>query len=50
MIAPADILFIEKQDKVSLIHTGSSVYRAYQTLGELEDKLEYNFFRVHRSD
>ncbi len=49
MISPGDILFIEKQDKSSLIHTGSNVYRAHQTLGELEEKLGDNFFRVHRS-
>lgn len=49
IITPADILFIEKQDKDSLIHTGSNIYRAQQTLCELEDKLGDNFFRVHRS-
>lgn len=49
MIAPGDILFIEKQDKFSLIHTGSNVYKAHQTLGELEEKLGDNFLKVHRS-
>ncbi|TEB05790.1 Transcriptional regulatory protein YpdB [Pelotomaculum schinkii] len=49
MIAPGEILFIEKRDKVSLIHTGGNVYRVQQTLGELEEKLGDNFSRVHRS-
>jgi len=49
MIDPSDILLIEKQNKFSLIHTGSSVYKAYQTLGELEGKLGGNFLRVHKS-
>ena len=49
MIAPGDILLIEKQNKFSLIHTGSRVYKIYQTLGELEDKLGDNFLRVHKS-
>lgn len=49
MIAPEDILFIEKRDKVSLIHTGSNVYMARQTLSELEEKLGDDFLKVHRS-
>lgn len=49
MIAPGDILFIEKQGKFNLLHTGSNVYKTYQTLGELEDKLGDNFLRVHKS-
>lgn len=49
MIVPDDILFIEKQDKFSLINTGSSVYKTYQSLGELENKLGGNFLRVHKS-
>ncbi|KJS17016.1 MAG: LytTR family transcriptional regulator [Peptococcaceae bacterium BRH_c4b] len=49
MIAPDNILLIEKQNKFSLVHTGSSVYKTYQTLGELEDKLGDSFIRVHKS-
>lgn len=49
IIASDDILFIEKRDKISLLHTGSNVYRAQQTLSELEDKLGDNFSRVHRA-
>lgn len=49
MITPGDILFIEKQDKFNLIHTGSNVYKIHQTLVELEDKLGDSFLRVHKS-
>jgi len=49
MIAPGDIIFVEKQDKFNLIHTGSNVYKIHQTMGELEDKLGDSFLRVHKS-
>jgi len=50
MMTPDDILFIEKQKKISLIHTGCNVYKTnHQTLSELEDKLGGNFLRVHKS-
>lgn len=50
LITPGDILFIEKQKKFSVIHTGCNVYKTkYQTLSELEDKLGGNFLRVHKS-
>jgi len=50
MIAPGDILFIEKQDKFNLVHTVNNIYKTnHQTLGELEDKLGCIFLRVHKS-
>ncbi|MDF9409894.1 MAG: Transcriptional regulatory protein YpdB [Pelotomaculum sp. PtaB.Bin104] len=49
MIAPDDILFIEKQEKINLIHTENNVYKIHQTLSKLAEKLGGNFLRVHRS-
>lgn len=49
MITPNDIIFIEKQGKFCLIHTGSSIYRIHQTMDELEEQLGGNFLKVHRS-
>lgn len=49
MIAPDDILFIEKQNKLSLVYTGSKIHKTYKTLREFEDKLGENFLRVHKS-
>ena len=45
-----DILFIEKQNKISLLHTEKTIYEIpYQTLNELMEKLGSNFLRVHKS-
>ncbi|MDF9410054.1 LytTR family DNA-binding domain-containing protein [Pelotomaculum isophthalicicum JI] len=49
MVAPGDILFIEKQDKLNLIHTENNVYKIHQTLSKLAEKLGGNFLRVHKS-
>ena len=49
MIPQSDILFVEKQDKCSLIHTGNKVCKICQPLSELEGKLGGNFLRVHKS-
>lgn len=49
IIATSEILFIEKQDKINLIHTRSKVYKIHKTLYELEHKLGDNFLRIHKS-
>jgi len=49
MIAPEDIMFIEKQGKYSLIHTNSNIYQTHQTMGEFEGNLGGSFLRVHRA-
>jgi len=49
MIAPDDIIFIEKQAKYSLDHTKNNIYKTYQTMGEFEGNLGSSFLRVHRA-
>jgi two-component system LytT family response regulator len=49
LINSTDILFVEKLEKRTLIHTVSNVYKISQTLNELENKLEDSFLRVHKS-
>lgn len=45
-----DILFLEAQRNCLLIHTKSEVYRSYQAISEMEEKLPDTLFsRVHRS-
>lgn len=48
-ISPRDIVFIEKQDKCTLIHTRNKVYEINQTLSEFENVLGDNFLRAHKS-
>jgi len=49
LINPTEILFIEKLEKRTQIHTNSDVFKITQNLNELENKLEDNFLRVHKS-
>ncbi|MDF9410080.1 LytTR family transcriptional regulator [Pelotomaculum isophthalicicum JI] len=42
-------MFIEKQEKLNLIHTENNVYKIHQTLSKLAEKLGGNFLRVHKS-
>ncbi|MCF8011725.1 MAG: LytTR family DNA-binding domain-containing protein [Clostridiales bacterium] len=50
VMIPADnILFIEKQKKISLVYTGNRIGKTHKTLYELEAKLGDNFLRVHNS-
>lgn len=49
LIKLSDILFIEKLEGRTQIHTNLSVYKIAQNLNELETKLEPNFLRVHKS-
>ncbi|MGE4283383.1 MAG: LytR/AlgR family response regulator transcription factor [Clostridia bacterium] len=44
-----DILFIEKQNKNSLVYTQENMYTTQQTLSELEQALPEYFIRVHKS-
>lgn len=45
-----DILYLEAQRNCLLIYTESEVYRSYQAISEMEEKLPDTFFaRVHRS-
>ncbi|WP_427338063.1 LytR/AlgR family response regulator transcription factor [Caloranaerobacter sp. DY30410] len=44
-----DVLFIEKLDKDTIIHTRDEEYLSKQKLNELENKLPKNFLRVHKS-
>lgn len=48
-IPASDILFMEKQEKTTLIHTEKDVFHSPETLTELEVKLGRNFMRVHKS-
>ncbi|WP_069650319.1 LytR/AlgR family response regulator transcription factor [Caloranaerobacter ferrireducens] len=43
------VLFIEKQNKDTIIHVRDKEYLSKQTLNELENKLPKNFLRVHKS-
>ena len=49
LINLSDILFIEKLEGRTQIHTNHNVYKITQNLNELETKLESNFLRVHKS-
>lgn len=48
-ISIIDILFVEKISNELLIHTDKGAYLLNKTLTELEDILDENFCRVHRS-
>ena len=49
MISADNILFIEKQKKISLVYTGTEIGKTHITLQEFEDKLGKSFLRVHNS-
>ncbi len=44
-----DVIFAEKQDKYTLIHTKDNILKTDKTLNEFEERLGKNFFRVHKS-
>lgn len=44
-----DIIFIEKQNRLNIIHTRTNIYEVHQTLRALMEKLGPNFLRVHQS-
>lgn len=44
-----DINYIEKQDKQLIIHTKDKEYSTRMGLNEIEEKLNQNFFRAHKS-
>ena len=47
---PTELTYIESQEGVSVIHTGSETFQCPLTLSELEVKLvPFGFFRSHRS-
>lgn len=47
---PMELTYIESQDGVSVLHTGSEQFPCPLTLSELEEKLKpFGFFRSHRS-
>ena len=50
LLNPNEIIFIEKENNISYVHTSAEIYKTYQTLQELEDLLEGSiFFRAHKS-
>ncbi|MEW6448326.1 MAG: LytTR family DNA-binding domain-containing protein [Bacillota bacterium] len=50
VIETKEIIFIEKQDKKCVIHTGSGLYETAETLSEIEKKLDPAWFlRCHKS-
>ena len=50
MVVPTEsILFVETYGRNLLVHTEKSVYRLYESIGSMEEKLDSEtFFRVHR--
>jgi two-component system LytT family response regulator len=44
-----DIIFIEKQNKYTILHTKNEIYKTYETLQSIEKRLNNCFYRVHRS-
>ena len=48
-IDPREIIFIEKENNISYLHTADKIYKTYQTLQELQDALEGSIFRAHKS-
>ncbi|MEN6390062.1 MAG: LytTR family DNA-binding domain-containing protein [Syntrophomonas sp.] len=44
-----EIIYIEKQLRKSIIHTADRLYETSESLGSLESKLPYYFFRCHKS-
>ncbi len=50
MLDTGDIIFIAKHKKNCIFHTAGGVYESYETLDEVEKKLnQQDFFRSHRS-
>lgn len=48
-IDPSEIIFIEKENNVSYIHTERGIFKSYYTLQELQDLLGSTIFRSHKS-
>ncbi|MBO8158947.1 LytTR family DNA-binding domain-containing protein [Thermosyntropha sp.] len=48
-IDPSEIIFIEKQNNISLLHTCKRVHKTYYSLQELQDLLGDVFLRSHKS-
>ncbi|HHW39250.1 MAG TPA: LytTR family transcriptional regulator [Bacillales bacterium] len=48
-IDQCDIIFIEKKDRKSIIHTQKKNYELYSTLESFKGKLCNNFFQSHQS-
>lgn len=44
-----EILFIEKESRKTIIHTKNEKYETNESLSELESRLDYYFFKTHRS-
>lgn len=50
LLDPSEVIFIEKYNNISYVHTTTEIYKTYQTLQELQDLLENAiFFRAHKS-
>ncbi|NLB89048.1 MAG: response regulator transcription factor [Syntrophomonadaceae bacterium] len=48
-IDPSEVIFIEKDNNISFIHTDRGVFKTYYTLQELQDLLGSTMFRSHKS-
>lgn len=48
-INPADIYFIEKENKKTIVHTTNGKYTTAEPLNAIGEKLDRNFFRCHKS-
>lgn len=46
---PGDIIFVEKKERNTLLHTREGVYELNHTLGEMSNILGSKFIRVHKS-
>ena len=46
---PSEIIFIEKENNISYIHTERGIFKSYYTLQELQDLLGSTIFRSHKS-
>lgn len=44
-----DILFIERVDRKSMIHTNDQQFQTYETLESLKQSLDHTFYQTHRS-
>ncbi|PRX23121.1 LytTR family two component transcriptional regulator [Orenia metallireducens] len=44
-----DIIFIEKHNKLAIIHTENKKFKIYESLKNIERVLDNSFFRTHRS-
>lgn len=48
-IDPSEVIFIEKENNISYLHTTRGIFRSYYTLQELQDLLGSTMFRSHKS-